>query len=263
LEGTIQQDWRVASTKIREESSVMALTGSPLGGRGSEIAVADTPPMLGISREKDSVNGVGDIRKEPEQNIEGIRALETEYIVSEVDGEDPNPGGESHESVTSHPTRDGLGGRQWTPEQKQERDEFYANLNRFMTSMGQPIQRLPTLGFKELDLWRLYKEVTSKDGIDAVIAKKQWKDIADALNLPPSCTDAGFRLRVHYNRYLESYERVNFLPPSTKDKGPEVPIQGTTKPKVTSPPQGMKSEDGAARKLALMSSPVLGGGKFT
>eukprot|EP00188_Purpureofilum_apyrenoidigerum_P004418 Plantae.Rhodophyta-Purpureofilum_apyrenoidigerum.ctg4997.p1 GENE.Plantae.Rhodophyta-Purpureofilum_apyrenoidigerum.ctg4997~~Plantae.Rhodophyta-Purpureofilum_apyrenoidigerum.ctg4997.p1 ORF type:complete len:335 (-),score=54.52 Plantae.Rhodophyta-Purpureofilum_apyrenoidigerum.ctg4997:123-1127(-) len=102
-----------------------------------------------------------------------------------------------------------------------KRLNFYHDLHEFMASIGQAIQRLPTLGFKELDLWVLYKEVTKRRGVDAVIAKKQWKEIADALNLPASCTDSGFRLRLHYVKYLEPFERAHFTPP------PEIPSLAT------------------------------------
>lgn len=95
-----------------------------------------------------------------------------------------------------------------------ERDLFYAKLHAFREEIGEPIQRLPTLGFKELDLWILYKEVVKRGGIDTVIAKKQWKEVAEALQLPSSCTDSGFRLRLHYKKYLEGFERKFFEPPS-------------------------------------------------
>lgn len=99
------------------------------------------------------------------------------------------------------------------PSGDDERARFYARLHAFRARIRQPIARLPTLGFKELDLWTLYREVTRRRGIDAVIARKQWKEVADALNLPSSCTDSGFRLRLHYKKYLEAYERAYFVPP--------------------------------------------------
>lgn len=96
-----------------------------------------------------------------------------------------------------------------------EREDFYRKLHAFRDSVGDPIQRLPTLGFKELDLWVLYKEVVKRRGIDVVIAKKQWKEVAEALQLPSSCTDSGFRLRLHYKKYLEAFERKYFDPPES------------------------------------------------
>lgn len=102
------------------------------------------------------------------------------------------------------------------PKEIPERDTFYSKLNAFRDEIGEPIQRLPTLGFKELDLWVLYKEVVKRNGINSVIARKQWKEVAEALQLPSSCTDSGFRLRLHYKKYLQAFERKCFTPkPST------------------------------------------------
>ena len=103
------------------------------------------------------------------------------------------------------------------PKEIPERDTFYAKLHAFRDEIGEPIQRLPTLGFKELDLWVLYKEVIKRNGIDAVIAKKQWKEVAEALQLPSSCTDSGFRLRLHYKKYLQAFERKYFNPQPNTD----------------------------------------------
>lgn len=108
----------------------------------------------------------------------------------------------------------------YTPTAASERDAFYRKLHAFRDAIGEPIQRLPTLGFKELDLCALYKEVTKRHGIDAVIAKKQWKEVAEALQLPSSCTDSGFRLRLHYKKYLEAFERKFYAPPLDVDIRP-------------------------------------------
>lgn len=111
----------------------------------------------------------------------------------------PTPSHPSHHSLPPQPL-------------PSERDAFYSKLHAFRDSIGEPIQRLPTLGFKELDLCILYNEVTKRNGIDAVIANKQWKEVAEALQLPSSCTDSGFRLRLHYKKYLEAFERRFFRP---------------------------------------------------
>eukprot|EP01049_Picozoa_sp_SAG25_P010554 SAG25_NODE_1166_length_3715_cov_2.299502_3_plen_390_part_00 len=43
-----------------------------------------------------------------------------------------------------------------------------------------------------------------------MIANKGWRQIAEKLRLPSSCTDSGFRLRLHYLSYLYPYERRYF-----------------------------------------------------
>ena len=40
-----------------------------------------------------------------------------------------------------------------------------------------------------------------------VVKNKMWKSVAGKLKLPTTCTDYGFRLRRHYERYLLAYEQ--------------------------------------------------------
>ncbi len=44
-----------------------------------------------------------------------------------------------------------------------------------------------------------------------VIENKLWRQITSELGVDPERTDAGFRLRIHYLRYLYPYERKFFL----------------------------------------------------
>ena len=71
--------------------------------------------------------------------------------------------------------------------------------------------RIPHLGHKEICLYTLYKEVTSRGGLEEVIAKRYWKDISNVFDFPATCTNAGFTLRVHYLKYLFPYERKYFF----------------------------------------------------
>lgn len=139
-----------------------------------------------------------------------------------------------------------------------ERDAFYRKLHAFRDSMGDPIQRLPTLGFKELDLWVLYNEVVKRRGIDAVIAKKQWKEVAEALQLPSSCTDSGFRLRLHYKKYLEAFERKYFDPPesvSPRSSGKE-----STSPSVKAEPKSPAVKKAESKTMEKAPSSVTSSG---
>lgn len=137
---------------------------------------------------------------------------------------------------------------------RSERERFYEQLHAFRASIGQPISRLPTLGFKELDLWTLYREVTRRRGIDAVIARKQWKEVAEALHLPSSCTDSGFRLRLHYKKYLEAFERKFFTPQHTRPAPPSPRPAAARRRKRRAPPPAVSDEDAAAASLVAMPS---------
>lgn len=47
-------------------------------------------------------------------------------------------------------------------------------------------------------------------GLHAVINKKYWKKISEILDLPKTCTNAGFTLRFNYMKYLYAYELKYF-----------------------------------------------------
>jgi hypothetical protein len=86
------------------------------------------------------------------------------------------------------------------------REKFMADVYRIQEQKGTSIQKLPTVGSKELNLFLLYNQVMARGGVAEVVKGKQWKSIASALKLPTTCTDYGFRLRKHYQRYLLDYE---------------------------------------------------------
>ncbi|XP_057818916.1 high mobility group B protein 15 isoform X6 [Cryptomeria japonica] len=56
------------------------------------------------------------------------------------------------------------------------RDLFFKTLNQFHFAVGSKYQ-VPTIGGKELDLHRLYVEVTARGGLSKVIKDRKWKEI--------------------------------------------------------------------------------------
>jgi len=64
------------------------------------------------------------------------------------------------------------------------------------------------MGYKELDLFQLFREVTAYGGFNEVVKNvgtwsKIWKRLG---NFDPSITDSSFRLKKNYERYLLDYE---------------------------------------------------------
>lgn len=100
---------------------------------------------------------------------------------------------------------------------EKEYNGFMAKLKNFHESKGTPFRRLPWLGGQYLDLYLLYRKVTSAGGWVKVTEGKMWRDIAEVFNLPPTCTNAAFALRQHYSRYLEKFERINFFGEDAED----------------------------------------------
>ena len=87
------------------------------------------------------------------------------------------------------------------------RGRFMAVVARLQAEAGTPLVRVPEMGSKALDLFTLHKEVTARGGMNVVVERKLWKPVALALGIPlGSCTDYGYRLRRHYERYVLPYE---------------------------------------------------------
>jgi hypothetical protein len=67
---------------------------------------------------------------------------------------------------------------------------------------------MPVLGRREVDLFELYDRVKSRGGIRDVVLNRRWPEIVKLMPLPKTCTNAGFSLKLLYQKYLLDYERV-------------------------------------------------------
>ena len=76
-----------------------------------------------------------------------------------------------------------------------------------MASKGITQIKIPQIGGKELNLYKLYRSVCKKGGGQAVSHNKMWKEIVDEFGLPSTCTSASFTLKNHYQKYLLGYEQ--------------------------------------------------------
>ncbi|KAI6693997.1 hypothetical protein NL676_021707 [Syzygium grande] len=70
---------------------------------------------------------------------------------------------------------------------------------------------IPIIGGKELDLHRLFIEVTSRGGIEKIIRERRWKDVTAIFNFPSTATNASFVLRKYYVSLLHHYEQIYFF----------------------------------------------------
>eukprot|EP01132_Coremiostelium_polycephalum_P003204 gene3204-4013_t len=98
-----------------------------------------------------------------------------------------------------------------SPVDDAEEKKFISSLFLFMANRGTPIEKIPIFDHKELNLYKLYNCVIYRGGLEAVIENKLWRQITTDLAVDPERTDAGFRLRIHYLKYLYPYERKYFL----------------------------------------------------
>ncbi|KAJ8774090.1 hypothetical protein K2173_009521 [Erythroxylum novogranatense] len=156
---------------------------------------------------------------------------------------------------------------------------FISTLEKLHASMGTKFM-IPIIGGRELDLHRLFVEVTSRGGIEKVIKEKRWKEVTAIFNFPSTATNASFVLRKYYGSLLYHYEQLYFFkaggwaPSSTASlQSPfmaQVPAQVTVQPSpeyqaATIQQQKTNTiELSGARSASSGSPPVIGviDGKF-
>ncbi|XP_022735010.1 high mobility group B protein 15-like [Durio zibethinus] len=87
---------------------------------------------------------------------------------------------------------------------------FLATLEKLHATMGTKFM-IPIIGGKELDLHRLFVEVTSRGGIEKIIRERRWKEVTAIFNFPSTATNASFVLRKYYVSLLHHYEQIYFF----------------------------------------------------
>ncbi|CAF95318.1 unnamed protein product, partial [Tetraodon nigroviridis] len=88
-----------------------------------------------------------------------------------------------------------------------EEKAFVSSLHAFMKDRGSPIERIPHLGFKQINLWMIYNTVEKLGGYDSVTARRLWKKVYDELGGSPGSTSAATCTRKHYEKLVLPFER--------------------------------------------------------
>ncbi|CAL5413792.1 unnamed protein product [Camellia sinensis] len=104
---------------------------------------------------------------------------------------------------------------------------------------------IPIIGGKDLDLHRLFVEVTTRGGIEKILKERRWKEVTAVFSFPSTATNASFVLRKYYGTLLHHYEQIYFfkakgwspsVDPSQSLSSPPVPPRALAEPVLPSPP---------------------------
>uniref|UniRef100_A0A673IJ91 Uncharacterized LOC107739744 n=1 Tax=Sinocyclocheilus rhinocerous TaxID=307959 RepID=A0A673IJ91_9TELE len=85
-------------------------------------------------------------------------------------------------------------------------ESFLKDLYLFMKQRDTPIERIPHLGFKQIDMFLTYKTVKELGGYQQVTAQQLWKKVYNMLGGNPRSTSAATCTRRHYEKLLLPYE---------------------------------------------------------
>ncbi|CAF2311717.1 hypothetical protein YC2023_121453 [Brassica napus] len=97
---------------------------------------------------------------------------------------------------------------------------FMATLERLHSRLGTKFM-VPIIGGKDLDLHKLFIEVTSRGGISKIVNERRWKEVTATFVFPPTATNASFVLRKYYFSLLKNYEQLYFFRANAQTPPPD------------------------------------------
>ncbi|KAL6101619.1 arid4b [Pungitius sinensis] len=88
----------------------------------------------------------------------------------------------------------------------EERENFLQQLYKFMEDRGTPINKRPVLGYRNLNLFKLYRLVHKLGGFDKIESGAVWKLVYQDLGIPVLNSAAGYNVKCAYRKYLNGFE---------------------------------------------------------
>uniref|UniRef100_A0A452QVB0 AT-rich interaction domain 4A n=1 Tax=Ursus americanus TaxID=9643 RepID=A0A452QVB0_URSAM len=88
----------------------------------------------------------------------------------------------------------------------EERDNFLQQLYKFMEDRGTPINKPPVLGYKDLNLFKLFRLVYHQGGCDNIDSGAVWKQVYMDLGIPILNSAASYNVKTAYRKYLYGFE---------------------------------------------------------
>ncbi|XP_019363440.1 PREDICTED: AT-rich interactive domain-containing protein 5B isoform X1 [Gavialis gangeticus] len=178
---------------------------------------------------RDSLNGV----KDSNNNSESKAVAKVKCEARSAFPKPKNNNGNCKKSSSEDKSKVAVG-----EECRADEQAFLVALYKYMKERKTPIERIPYLGFKQINLWTMFQAAQKLGGYETITARRQWKHIYDELGGNPGSTSAATCTRRHYERLILPYERFikgeedKPLPPVKPRKQDISSQEGETKTKV-------------------------------
>ncbi|XP_062320396.1 AT-rich interactive domain-containing protein 4B isoform X1 [Osmerus eperlanus] len=91
----------------------------------------------------------------------------------------------------------------------EEKENFLQQLYKFMEDRGTPINKKPVLGYRNLNLFKLYRLVHKLGGFDSIESGSVWKSVYQDLGIPVLNSAAGYNVKCAYRKYLYGFEEYS------------------------------------------------------
>ncbi|XP_040206666.1 AT-rich interactive domain-containing protein 4B isoform X2 [Rana temporaria] len=87
-----------------------------------------------------------------------------------------------------------------------EGEHFLQQLYKFMEDRGTPINKKPVLGYRNLNLFTLFRLVHELGGFNNIDSGAVWKHVYQDLGIPVLNSAAGYNVKCAYKKYLYGFE---------------------------------------------------------
>lgn len=94
-------------------------------------------------------------------------------------------------------------------EPTEQKDHFVAQLYKYMDDRGTPLNTIPSIQNRDVDLYRLFRAVQKLGGYNRVTGQNQWKSITIRLGFNPVTVSVTNLLKQAYKKFLQPYEEFN------------------------------------------------------
>ncbi|XP_028844044.1 AT-rich interactive domain-containing protein 4B isoform X3 [Denticeps clupeoides] len=130
----------------------------------------------------------------------------------------------------------------------EERENFLQQLYKFMEDRGTPINKRPVLGYRNLNLFKLYRLVHKLGGFENIDSGSVWKQVYQDLGIPVLNSAAGYNVKCAYRKYLYGFEE--YCTSTGISFRMDLPLKPAEKPT----PKGEVKTEGGARAVTLATS---------
>lgn len=117
------------------------------------------------------------------------------------------PSDEEDQSDSDESESSGESDDDWVPDPVEEK-KFYDGLIQHHAKLGTVFKRHPVLGFRDLNLFRLFKTVEAKGGYTMVTKQKGWRAIYDEMGFEARATGAN-AIRSSFEKHLLPFLRAS------------------------------------------------------
>ncbi|XP_026210068.1 AT-rich interactive domain-containing protein 4B isoform X2 [Anabas testudineus] len=133
----------------------------------------------------------------------------------------------------------------------EERENFLQQLYKFMEDRGTSINKRPVLGYRNLNLFKLYRLVHKLGGFDNIESGSVWKQVYQDLGIPVLNSAAGYNVKCAYRKYLYGFEEyctstaITFRMDLPLKQGPKGEVKSEVEAAVTAPTSSSSEEQKA------------------